>query len=275
MKSIPLPQKIQIEEKNDRFARIIIEPLYPGYGMTLGNTLRRVLLSSLPGAAVTGIRIQGAQHEFSSLPHIKEDLIDIILNIKLLRLRLLQEESGTMKISVKGEKKITGKDIEAPSTIEIVNPNDLIATLTDPAAALEIEFTVEHGLGYSPVESREKEKLSTGSISIDAIFTPIVKARFDVENVRVEQMTNYDRLTMEIETDGTMSAKEAFRQSIVILVDHFSFLFNSLFSQTSVPDPSETEKVNARSTPSSAETEEARSVSKEKTKKKLDKKDKQ
>lgn len=227
MKEIPFPQKIEIKEKEGNAAIFTIEPLYPGYGLTLGNALRRVLISSLAGAAVTAVKIKGVQHEFSSLPNIKEDLVDLILNIKLLRLKLLQGDSATMTLKVKGEKKVIAKDIKAPSEIEIVNPNLPLASLTDKSAELEIEFEVKRGLGYSPVELREKEKTEIGLIAIDAIFTPVLKARFDVENVRVGQMTNFDRLTLEVITDGIITPREAFIQANKILLDHFSLLQKS------------------------------------------------
>lgn len=270
MKEIPLPQKVQIVEKNDNRAEIVIEPLYPGYGLTLGNALRRVLISSLPGAAVTAIKIKGIQHEFSTIPNVKEDMVDIILNIKLVRLNLKQGESAVMNLKVKGEKIVTAKDIKTPPEIEIINPTQKIATLTDKSSELEIEFAVKSGFGYSPVESREKEKMEIGYIAVDSIFTPVLKVRFEIENVRVGQMTNFDRLTLEIETDNTTSPKEAYYQAAKILVDHFSFVSKERKEKTK----KETEDKEIKDTDKEKiETAEEPSKIKEKTKtKKEDKK---
>ncbi|PIS42080.1 MAG: DNA-directed RNA polymerase subunit alpha [Candidatus Kerfeldbacteria bacterium CG08_land_8_20_14_0_20_40_16] len=226
MNEIKLPKKIEIDQKSNNKAIVVIEPLYPGYGLTLGNALRRVLISSLPGAAITAIKIKGVQHEFSGLKYVKEDIVELILNIKLIRLKLLRGENAVLNLKAKGEKVVTAKDIKKLSDVEIVNPDQVIATLADKSAELEIEFIVGRGLGYSPVESREKEKSEIGVIAIDAIFTPVLKARFEIENVRVGQMTNYDRLTLEIDTDGTITPTDAFYQAGEILVNHFT-LFTS------------------------------------------------
>lgn len=223
-----MPTKINYEEVDPIQGKIVIEPCYPGYGMTIGNALRRVLLSSLPGAAVTSVKIKGVTHEFSSIPNVKEDIVDILLNIKTLRVQLFEADSSTVYIKAKGEKKVTAKDIEAKSDVKIINSDLHIATLTDKNAELEIEMIVEKGLGYYPVEMREKEKLETGAIAIDAMFGPITKVRFNIENVRVEQMTNFDRLTLEIETDGTISPQDAFSQACEALVSHFSLFLDSL-----------------------------------------------
>lgn len=228
MKEVALPTKINYEEVDPIQGKIVIEPCYPGYGMTIGNALRRVLLSSLPGAAVTSVKIKGVTHEFSSIPNVKEDIVDILLNIKTLRVQLFEADSSTVYIKAKGEKKVTAKDIEAKSDVKIINSDLHIATLTDKNAELEIEMIVEKGLGYYPVEMREKEKLETGAIAIDAMFGPITKVRFNIENVRVEQMTNFDRLTLEIETDGTISPQDAFSQACEALVSHFSLFLDSL-----------------------------------------------
>lgn len=254
MNEIQLPQKIQIEEKDTKTATVVIEPLYPGYGLTLGNALRRVLISSLPGAAITAIKIKGIQHEFSTIPHVKEDVVDIILNIKLIRLKLLQGNNAIISLKVKGEKVVTAKDIKATAEIEVINPEQKIATLTDKNAELEIEFTVNSGLGYSPVESREKEKLEIGAIAIDAIFSPVLKARFELENVRVGQMTNYDKLTLEIVTDGTIIPSIAFHEAAKILVNHYTLLIDAKKetrqkkAKSEKSEVKETEKENLKET---------------------------
>jgi DNA-directed RNA polymerase subunit alpha len=224
MIEIQLPQQIKYNEKDENSGEIVVEPLHPGYGLTVGNALRRVLISSLPGSAVTGIKIKGVDHEFSTIEHVKEDVVDIILNIKQLRLKLVSGDMATVNLKVKGDKVVTAADIKETAEIKISNKELVIATLTDKTAELEMELTVENGLGYSPVESREKEKTEIGVIAIDAIFTPVMKARFDIENVRVGKITNYDKLTLEIVTDGTLTTREVFKSASGILVDHFDFL---------------------------------------------------
>lgn len=212
-------------------ASIVIEPCYPGYGTTLGNALRRVLLSSLPGAAVTRVKIAGVGHEFSTIPNVKEDVVDLLLNIKLLRVKLHEGTSGIITLSAKGEKVVTGKDLTVPSNIEVTTPDLVVATLTDKSAELEIELTVEEGRGYVPVEAQSREKPELGTIAIDAIFTPIRTVNFNTENVRVGQMTNYDRLTLDIVTDGSLTPAQAFHQSAEILSRHFM-----LFTETKLAD---------------------------------------
>lgn len=225
MDPLPLPKKIEVRNSDiEHEAVITVEPCFPGYGMTLGNALRRVLLSSLPGAAVSALSIKNVQHEFSALPHMTEDIVGLILNVKLLRFRIHSTEPVTVSLKVKGERDVTAADIEATSDIEVVNPKQHLATLTDPAAELEMEMIITPGRGYVPVENREKEKLPLGTIAIDAIYTPVKNVNFDTEHVRVEQMTNFDRLIMTIRTDGTISPVEAFRQASIILTQHFNFL---------------------------------------------------
>lgn len=228
MKEVLLPTKINYTEIGPSHGKVVIEPCYPGYGLTLGNALRRVLISSLPGSAVTAVKIKGVNHEFSTIPHVKEDVVDLILNIKLLRVQLLDSESSTLTIKSKGEKKITAKDIEVKSDVKIVNPDLHLATLTDKSAELEMELIVENGLGYNPVEAREKEKPEIGTIVIDAMFSPVKKVSFDLENVRVEQMTNFDKLTLEIETDGMITPQGAFTQACQILLNHYHLLSEAI-----------------------------------------------
>ncbi len=227
MKSIPLPKSLS-EQAGDgnHQATFIIEPLYPGYGMTIGNTLRRVLLSSLPGAAITAVKVEGADHEFSGLPHVKEDLVDIILNLKQVRLKLHGNEPVTVQLKVSGAKTVTAADIAKNAEVEVVSPDQVIATLTDKAANLDMELTVAPGRGYIPVEAREKEKLPIGTIAIDAIYTPVKNVNFDTEHVRVEQMTNFDKLSLHITTDGSITPAEALRQAAEIMVAHFQFVLD-------------------------------------------------
>jgi len=221
---ISLPQKPKIIKKQENRAIFEIDGCYPGYGMTLGNAFRRVLLSSLPGAAITAVKIKGVSHEFSTIPNVLEDVIQIILNLKLIRFKLYSQEALPIKIGLKvsGQKEVKAKDIKASSDIEIINKNAHIATLTDKKAKLEMEMEVDAGLGYVPVEQRKKEKLEIGAIAIDAIFTPIKKINYEVENMRVGERTDFNRLKIDIETDGTISPEEAFAKAADILVEHFS-----------------------------------------------------
>ncbi|MBI4084920.1 MAG: DNA-directed RNA polymerase subunit alpha [Candidatus Liptonbacteria bacterium] len=198
-----------------------IEGLYSGYGLTIGNAIRRVLLSSLPGVAVTYIKIRNAQHEFSTLPGVKEDLVDLTLNFKKIRFNTHTDETQTLTLKVKGEKDVTAGDVKTNSMIEIVNPEEHIASLTSKDAELDIEITVEKGLGYSPVESRKEKKLTVGLIGIDAFFSPVRKVNYAVENMRVGEYTNYNRIRLEVETDGTISPSSALHKTANILNDHF------------------------------------------------------
>jgi len=219
--NITLP-RIKNTKTQGNYASYDIEPLEAGYGMTLGNTLRRVLLSSLPGAAVTSIRIEGVQHEFQDISHVMEDVTDIVLNVKKLRLRSFSDHPVSMRLEVSGEREITAADIQVPSTVEIVNPDLHIATLDDQNAHLDMELVVETGKGYVPADSKEDQPI--GVIPIDAIYTPVQKVNYTVEHTRVEQMTNFDKIILDIWTDGTITPDEALRQSADILVRHFTQL---------------------------------------------------
>jgi DNA-directed RNA polymerase subunit alpha len=224
MENIALPNKISFEELGKNRYQVVMEPLYPGYGVTMGNALRRILLSSLPGAAVTAVKIKGVDHEFSTVPNVKEDVIEIILNLKQMRMKMHGSEPVRLEMKVKGEKAITAGDFKKTSDVEIANPELHIATLDSKSADFEMEVIVQQGRGYVPVEQRENEKLEIGLIAVDAIYTPIKTVNFEVKNVRVGQITNYDQLTMTIETDGTMDGKTAIDMSARILMDHFSLL---------------------------------------------------
>ncbi len=221
MLNITLP-RIKNTKTQGNYASYDIEPLEAGYGMTLGNTLRRVLLSSLPGAAVTSIRIEGVQHEFQDIPHIMEDVTDIVLNVKKLRLRSFSDHPVSMRLEVNGEREVTAADIQVPSTVEIVNPDLHIATLDNQNAHLDMELVVEVGKGYVPADSKEDQPI--GVIPVDAIYTPVQKVNYTVEHTRVGQMTNFDKIILDIWTDGTITPDEALRQSADILVRHFTQL---------------------------------------------------
>lgn len=218
---ITLPQKVNIIKQEGNRAVFEIEGCYPGYGITFGNALRRVLLSSLSGVAVTEIKIKGVQHEFSTLPHIIEDVIEIMLNLKQIRFKLAGADQFKLTLKASGEKKIKASDIKLPTGVEIINTGTHIATLTDKKADLEIEMIVEKGLGYSAVEQRDKEKLEIGMIPVDAIFSPIRKVNFEVENMRVGERTDYNRLILDLETDGSISPKDALKRAAEILVEQF------------------------------------------------------
>lgn len=219
MAIIPLPLKVAYENAKGNSAKLIIEPLYPGYGTTIGNLLRRVLISSLSGTAIDRVKISGVDHEFSTIPHIKEDIVELILNIKKIRIKANNEitEPIILKLNASGEGDVTTGNIEVPSDVDIVNPNFKIATITDKDGSLEIEFTVNNGRGYVPVEQREGESKEVGVIIIDANYSPIVKVGMDMHNVRVDKMTNYDSLSLEIETDSTRSPEEAVHEAIDII----------------------------------------------------------
>jgi DNA-directed RNA polymerase subunit alpha len=213
---------IEVVESTDSYARIVAEPLENGFGVTLGNALRRVLLSSLPGAAVTSVRIDQAQHEFSTIDHVKEDTIQFLLNVKELRLRALSDRSAKMYLDYSGEGEVTAAEIEAPADYDVINGDLHLATLDSPKGRLTVEFNVERGRGYQPAGSTDG--LPIGVIPVDAIFTPVRKVNYQVSKTRVGQVTDYDRLTLEIWTDGTINGVEALSQSADILMNQFALV---------------------------------------------------
>ncbi len=221
---IQLPTEPKIISKEGNKAVFEISPLYPGYGMTIGNTLRRVLLSSLEGASITSIKIKGVDHEFSTIPGVLEDVVDIILNLKKVRFKLYRDEPVTVKLEAKGIKDITSGDIKTTSDIEVVDLGQHIATITDKKTEFEAEITVEKGIGYVPVEQRQKEKLSIGKIAIDGIFTPVKGVNFTVENIRVNQRTDYNKVLIDIETDGSVSPELALKNASQIIIEHFNII---------------------------------------------------
>lgn len=216
--NILLPSKLSIVSEIDTKGVYEIDSLYPGYGHTLGNSLRRIILSSLPGTAVTSIKINGASHEFSVLDGVKEDVITMMLNIKQIRFRLLTDEPQTVKLSIKGPKIVTAGDIEVSGQVEILNKDLYIAEITSKIS-LEIEMNIEKGLGFVPKDVHQKDKNEVGVISLDAVFTPIRRVAYEVENMRVGDKTNHNRLRMVIETDGTITPYEALEKAIVIMTE--------------------------------------------------------
>ena len=208
--------------KEDDFSGVFeIEGLFVGYGLTLGNALRRVLLSSLPGAAITYIKIKNVPHEFMALSGIKETVVDITLNFKKLRFKMHTNEPQTLFLKVKGPKEVLASDIEENSLVEIINKDEHLLTITDKNTTFEAELTIERGLGYLPVESRKHEKLPIGAIALDALFSPVIKVSYEVENMRVGDRTDYNKLKLNIETDGTILPSVALRKAASILKDHF------------------------------------------------------
>jgi DNA-directed RNA polymerase subunit alpha len=199
-----------------------IEGLFGGYGLTIGNALRRVLLSSLRGAAITEFKVKHAPHEFSTLPGVKEDLVELLLNFKRLRFRMHTEEPHALILKAKGERVVTAADIQADAEVECMNPEEVIAHLTSKDAELDIELKVERGAGYSPVEARKAQgRLPIGTIAVDAIFTPVLRVNYTVENMRVGERTDYNKLRLEIDTDGSVSPSAALQKSLDILKVHF------------------------------------------------------
>lgn len=203
-----------------------LEPLSPGYGVTVGNTLRRILLSSLEGAAVRSVKISGCDHEYSTIKGVKEDVVDIILNLKTLRLRINGEGPYKLELSVKGPKKITAGDFKKSSDVEVMDSGHYIATI-EKGSKLDFEIEVGRGRGYEPVEKRSEEKLPIGTIMIDSIFTPVKKVKYDVENARVGGDTNYSKLIMEITTDGSVSPSEALKTAATIMNEHLQVICDS------------------------------------------------
>ncbi|MGC8855921.1 MAG: DNA-directed RNA polymerase subunit alpha [Anaerolineae bacterium] len=215
--------KIEREAEARNYGKFTISPLERGYGVTLGNALRRVLLSSLEGAAVTSIRIADVLHEFSDIPGVREDVIQVMLQIKQLRLKLDGVDSTHMHLEVRGEGTVTAADIIAPPEVEIVNPDLYLFTVDDSKTKLDIEFTVERGRGYSPANERSGH-LPIGDLPVDAIFSPVKRVNWEVTSARVGQSTNYDKLILEIWTDGTISPERALSTSAKILIDHLRYI---------------------------------------------------
>ncbi len=221
----PITTELQVVESAEEYGRFVAEPLESGYGTTIGNALRRVLLSSLPGAAVTWVRIEGVQHEFSIIPHVKEDTLELLLNVKELRLRALSDRPGRMFLDASGTGEVTAADIQTSPDYEIVNPEQHLAMLDAPEARLTVEFNVEQGTGYS--QAGPREGMPIGILPLDAIYTPVRRVNYQVESARVGQDIAYDRLILEVWTDGSILPVEAVRKSSQILVDQF-LLFTRL-----------------------------------------------
>ncbi|MFT7557530.1 MAG: DNA-directed RNA polymerase subunit alpha [Planctomycetota bacterium] len=216
--TIVLPSKLKIVSEDTTSGVYEIEGLYPGYGHTMGNSLRRIILSSMPGAAITAAKIEGADHEFTTLAGVKEDVMTILLNLRKIRFQMDGEETHTLSLRVTGEKIVTASDIEYAGNVEVLNGDQHIAELTTKTASLNIEITVQHGIGYVSREILYTEKVPVGTMTLDAVFSPIRKVSYDVSNMRVGDRTDYNKLQLSIQTDGSMAPKTVLEQSILIMV---------------------------------------------------------
>ncbi|MDB5188155.1 MAG: DNA-directed polymerase subunit alpha, DNA-directed polymerase subunit alpha [Candidatus Kaiserbacteria bacterium] len=214
---ITLPSKPRIVSEQDRSGVYEIDGLYPGYGNTLGNSLRRIILSSLQGTAVTHVKIPGVPHEFSTIEGVKEDVVTILLNIRKIRFQISSDEPQTITLSIKGPKLVTAGDLDLPGQVEVLNPEQVIADVTGKTT-FELELRAERGLGFVPKEEHQKERVDVGTIAVDAIFSPIRRANYEVENMRVGDRTNFNRLRISIETDGTITPREALERSIETMI---------------------------------------------------------
>ncbi len=220
---IHTPSLVKVDDHSDTSASFIIEPLHSGYGMTLGNSLRRVLLSSIAGAAITAFKIEGVTHEFTAVPGVKEDVVDIMLNLKGVRFRVYGGETQALRIVKSGKGVVTAKDIQATADVEIVNPDHVIATIDDAKGKLTVDLTVEVGRGYRTIEEGATKKASD-MIALDAIFSPVLRVRYKVENTRVGQATDLDRLLLTVDTDGSITPQDAFEEASAILVNQYTAL---------------------------------------------------
>ena len=233
-KTIHTPGIVSVEDHNPKSATFAVEPLHTGYGMTLGNSLRRVLLSSIAGASITSFKIEGATHEFTTIKGVKEDVVDIMMNLKGIRFRVFGGESQNLRIVKKGKGKITAKDIELNADVEVVNPEHLIATVDDDKASFIMDFVVETGRGYRTIEDVATKKASD-MIALDAIFSPVMRVRYKVENTRVGQITDLDKLLITVDTDGSITPREAFEEAAAILVNQYTALAGQTTVEVSQP----------------------------------------
>jgi len=241
--TIVLPSKPRIVSEADFTGLYEIDGLYPGYGHTLGNSLRRIILSSLPGSAVTNVKIEGVAHEFSVIKGVKEDVVTILLNLKKIRFNVVGDEPRTLILKIKGVKEVTAGDIKISGGVEILNPEMVIANLTDKSAELDMEITVEKGLGFVPKEIIQKSRVDIGQITLDAVFAPIRRVSYEVENMRVGDRTDFNRLKIFIETDGTITPKEALEKSIETMIHQLKAIVGFKEEEVIVSeDEKETEK---------------------------------
>jgi DNA-directed RNA polymerase subunit alpha len=253
---ILLPSKPRIVSEEETKGVYEIDGLYPGYGHTLGNSLRRIILSSLPGASVTEVKVDGASHEFTVLDGVKEDVINILLNLKKVRFKMLTDEPQTATLSIKGPKEVTAKDIKTGGQLEILNKDQYICEITGKNTNLNIEMKVEKGLGFVPKEAMHKGKVEIGVITLDAIFTPIRRVSYEVENMRVGDKTNHNRLRITIETDGTITPHDALERSIEIMIDQLRAILEFKTKEGLMEETAREEVAPAQAKPSKEKKEE-------------------
>ncbi|MEA2006689.1 MAG: DNA-directed RNA polymerase subunit alpha [Patescibacteria group bacterium] len=241
MLSVSFPKSPKFEQIDENSGRFIIEGCYPGYGTTLGNSLRRVLLSSLSGNAAVFVKIKGITHEFTTVKGVVEDAVQLMLNLKLVRFKLHGVDEATIFLKIKGEKLVTAKDFKTTSEIEVVNPNQHVATLTSSSAELDMEVKVEKGLGYVPVDQQSREEKEIGTIAIDAVYTPVRRVNFLIDNMRIGKRTDFDKITLEVVTDGSITPKEAYTQAVEILMSQYSAIATVSDKDAEVKDEVEME----------------------------------
>lgn len=234
---ILLPSQLNVVKDEAQEGIFEVEGLYPGYGHTLGNSLRRIILSSLPGSAVTLVKVEGAEHEYSTLSGVKEDVLAILLNLKRVRFRSNTDEAQVITLKVKGDKIVTAADIDGAGVVEVLNPEQHIAEITAKSGELNIELTIERGVGFVPREMLHKDKMSVGTIAVDAIYTPIRKVSYEVENMRVGDRTDHNRLRLNIQTDGTITPREALEESIRIMMRQMGAILNLSEEEIFPPKP--------------------------------------
>lgn len=249
--TILLPSKPKVISEEGMTGVFEIDKLYPGYGHTLGNSLRRIILSSLPGVAITSVKISGVNHEFSVLDGVKEDVITILLNLKKISMRFTTDEPQTLLLKVKGEKVVRASDLEVPGQVEIITPDEIIATVIGKNTVLDMEIRAEKGLGFMPKEMIEKSRVDIGTIALDGIFTPIRRASYEVENMRVGDRTDFNKLRISIETDGTISPSQALTSSIEIMINQLKAIVGFREEEPEVQEEKKVHKVQD----SSSETE--------------------
>lgn len=250
-KVIHNPTLASVDEHSANSATFVVEPLHTGYGMTLGNSLRRVLLSSIEGAAITAFRVEGATHEFTTLPGVKEDVVDIMLNLKNVRFMVHSDEPQELRLEKKGTGLVTAKDIKTSGEVEVVNPESVICTIDDPKGSVLMDLVVESGRGYRTIEEASSKRLHGDMIALDAVFSPIQRVRYKVEHTRVGQMTDLDKLVLTIDTDGSMAPKEAFEEAAAILINQYTALAGSTRVEAApvIGNPSESETESELLTP--------------------------
>ncbi|HSW81690.1 MAG TPA: DNA-directed RNA polymerase subunit alpha [Candidatus Saccharimonas sp.] len=227
MKVIHNPTLAHIDEHTPTSATFVVEPLHTGYGMTLGNSLRRVLLSSITGSAITAFKIEGVTHEFTTVPGVKEDVVDIMMNLKNVRVKSHSDEPVTLRLEKKGAGAVTAADIKANSEVDVVNPDAIIATIDDPKTTMIIDIVVDSGRGYRTIEESAQKRTHSDYIALDALFSPVLRVRYKVENTRVGQATDLDKLSLTVDTDGSLSPRDAFEEAAAILINQYTALAGS------------------------------------------------